>query len=166
MIGDLPESFINLKQMKWSFRCGTGLSGTNIGLIGELDQLKFLKMNSNNFNREVPREFANLKQAEQLELMSNNFIGSVHEQLFDIKPYVWIKDNNLTSLPVTYWDTPRHMELRGNRLTGVISKEIQASSYFEDKYKNTILPQQAGYGFTLEKEYIGINCDWRAFGIL
>ena len=70
---------------------------------------------------------------------------------------IQLKECNLTgNIPASFGGLTKcgNLQLNGNKLSGVIPAEVQAHPKFLPdsgwKYETNILPQQDGYGLTLE----------------
>ena len=84
----------------------------------------------------LPASLGNAKKVTSLQLKNCNFTGNIPE--------------SYGNLPTTC----NQLFLNGNQLKGVVPAAVQAHPKFQEnsdwKYKLNILPQQEGYGLTLE----------------
>ncbi|GLT79546.1 hypothetical protein SLA2020_510300 [Shorea laevis] len=89
----LPESIGDLKSLQ-SLQLDCNLEGSIPASIGNLSQLTFLFLNSNNFSGQIPSSLANLTQLSFLDLSYNQFSGPI--------PFHASRFSKLWSLDLSY----------------------------------------------------------------
>ncbi|PQQ11564.1 hypothetical protein Pyn_38840 [Prunus yedoensis var. nudiflora] len=125
-IGGLTElRFLNL-----SFN--PGLTGPLSPRLGNLTNLNIL------FNGEIPDELGNLAELSFLALNSNNFSGAIPPSLGKLSKLYWLDlaDNQLTgTIPISTYRSPgldlllkaKHFHLNKNQLSGFIPAKLFSS---------------------------------------
>ena len=105
LTGTLPASIGNLSNLKSLKLFFNQLEGSLPSDIGNLTQLQILDVNSNNLIGEIPSSIGNLSQLNTLLLGSNKFSGTLPEELSTLSNLTTLVvfDNQLTgNIPLTY----------------------------------------------------------------
>ncbi|GLT38425.1 hypothetical protein SLA2020_126780 [Shorea laevis] len=89
----LPESIGDLKSLQ-SLTLSCNLEGSVPTSIGNLSQLTYLKLYSNNFNGQIPTSLANLTQLTFLDLSYNQFSGPIPPWIFTLPLLQYLSLNN------------------------------------------------------------------------
>ncbi|MFS7959869.1 putative non-specific serine/threonine protein kinase [Helianthus anomalus] len=103
---NIPDCVENLQNMEMLILGSNGLSGVLPNSLGNIySSLKWLKLNDNNFNGQIPQDLRKLTSLEVLDLGNNEFSGNIPK---------WIR--NYTSLMV--------LRLHKNNFTGGIPHSL------------------------------------------
>ena len=158
--GTLPEDIGKL----------TGLTGINISQtaiggpipqsLSQCTSLKSLMANSCQLSGEIPDFWDQLPNIGTLQMYGNpGLTGPIPASMGTLKAAtgIQLKECNLTgNIPASFGGLVKcsTLLLNGNKLSGVVPAEVQAHSKWQAtsgwKYETNILPQQEGYGLTLE----------------
>jgi len=77
LTGELPESIVKLKELRWLYLEGNNVGGdipSNIGVMTFLDRLI---LTNNNFTGDIPSSIGNLVRLQYLSLDGNNLTGNI-----------------------------------------------------------------------------------------
>ena len=166
--GNFPETMRNLvnletlnvipfagKEGKTAENC---LSGSLPAWINEWQALKYLYLGGNLLSGELPSGLAELSHLEQMVLNDNAFTGP----LPNVEALISLRELRLQncffsgSLPASYAGLldriPKSLclQIKGNRLTGVIPDEIFSHPRFGEFAPSIIAAQQTNYGLTYD----------------
>lgn len=99
------------------------LSGTLVPDLGELSELQYLELYSNNITGEIPKELGNLSQLVSLDLYQNKFTGSIPDTLGQLNHLRFLRLNNNTlegNIPysLTKVNALQVLDLSNNNLSG------------------------------------------------
>ncbi|KAJ6886634.1 LOW QUALITY PROTEIN: Cf-4/9 disease resistance-like family protein [Populus alba x Populus x berolinensis] len=93
--GELPDSFSRLSNLQSLDLSGNGeLTGSILGLLGNLTQLIELRLRGNQLGGQIPFSFGKLKQLEHLDLGYNNFIGPIPDVFVNQTQLTWLDLSN------------------------------------------------------------------------
>ena len=130
LTGSLPAQIGNLAYLTHLSLWGNGLEGAIPSEIGQLARLTFISLSENTLTGEIPATFGNLTELVQLGLHHNQLTGMIPDLTNLSKLYALNLDTNELSgelrtvierLPLSI----QRLDLRANRLSGSIPKEIQ-----------------------------------------
>ena len=144
---------------------GINISQTAIGgaipqaLTGCVSLKNFMAF-STQLSGEIPDFWDRLPNIGVLQLYGNpGLVGPIPATIGTLKNAtgIQLKECNLTgNIPASFGGLEKcgNLQLNGNKLSGVIPAEVQSHPKFQPtsgwKYEVNILPQQEGYGLTLE----------------
>ncbi|WZY89590.1 hypothetical protein YC2023_046325 [Brassica napus] len=99
------------------------LSGQLVPQLGQLPNLQYLELFSNNITRGIPEELGVLTELVSLELYMNNLSGSIPSSLGNLKKLIYLRLNNNAlsgELPRSLTDvlSLQVLDVSNNRLTG------------------------------------------------
>ena len=158
--GSLPASIGNLKKLESINIAQTQFSGPIPDELSQCSALKNIMAYSNSLSGEIPDFWDQLPNIGVLQLYGNPGItGPLPPSIGTLKKAtgIQLKNCNLTgNIPASFGGLEKcnQLFLNGNKLSGVIPAEVQAHPKFLPdtgwKYTENILPQQDGYGLTIE----------------
>ena len=134
--GAIPQTLTGCQALKNFMAYSTQLSGEIPDFWDQLPNIGVLQLYSNpGLTGPIPATIGTLKAATGIQLKECNLTGNIPASFAGLE-----KCGNL--------------QLNGNKLSGVVPAEVQAHPKFQAtsgwKYTTNILPQQEGYGLTLE----------------
>ena len=134
--GSIPETLVNCQALKNFMAYSNKLSGEIPDFWDQLPNIGVLQLYSNpDITGPIPYSMGSLKNATGIQLKECNLTGNIPASFGGLE-----KCGNL--------------QLNGNKLSGVVPEEVQAHAKWQAttgwKYETNILPQQEGYGLTLE----------------
>lgn len=158
--GTLPASIGNLKKLESINISRTQFSGTIPYELSQCTALKNIMAWKNNLSGEIPDFWDKLPNVGVIQFYGNPGItGPIPPTMGTLKKAtgIQLKECNLTgNIPASFAGLEKcgNLQLNGNKLSGVVPAEVQAHPKFLPdtgwKYLVNILPQQEGYGLTLE----------------
>ena len=158
--GSIPATIGELKKLESINIAQTSIGGVIPQALSECSALKNLMAYSNQLSGEIPDFWDKLPNIGVLQLYGNpGLAGPLPASIGSLKKAtgIQLKDCNLTgNIPASFGGLEKcgNLQLSGNKLSGVIPAEVQAHPKFLAtsgwKYETNILPQQEGYGLTLE----------------
>ena len=158
--GTLPEDIGKLTALTSINISQTAIGGSIPQSLSQCTSLKNLMAWGNNLSGEIPDFWDQLPNIGVLQLYGNPGItGPIPASMGSLKAAtgIQLKECNLTgNIPASFGGLTKcgNLQLNGNKLSGVIPAEVQAHPKFLPdsgwKYETNILPQQDGYGLTLE----------------
>ena len=134
--GAIPQTLTGCQALKNFMAYSTQLSGEIPDFWDQLPNIGVLQLYSNpGLTGPIPATIGTLKAATGIQLKECNLTGNIPASFAGLE-----KCGNL--------------QLNGNKLSGVVPAEVQAHPKWQAtsgwKYETNILPQQEGYGLTLE----------------
>lgn len=158
--GNLPGTIGQLKKLESINIAQTSIGGAIPQALAECSALKNFMAYSNKLSGEIPDFWDKLPNIGVLQLYGNpDITGPIPASIGHLKNAtgIQLKDCNLTgNIPASFGGLEKciNLQLSGNKLSGVIPAEVQDHPKFLAtsgwKYEVNILPQQEGYGLTLE----------------
>ena len=158
--GSIPTTIGQLKKLESINIAQTSIGGAIPQALSECTALKNFMAYSNKLSGEIPDFWDKLPNIGVLQLYGNpDITGPIPASIGHLKNAtgIQLKDCNLTgNIPASFGGLEKcgNLQLSGNKLSGVIPAEVQAHPKFQAtsgwKYTTNILPQQEGYGLTLE----------------
>lgn len=106
----IPTTIGNLTKLIKLNLGANQLSGELPSTLGNLKQLKYLWLYDNSLSGDLPLWIGNLQALEELDIADNNFTGDFAKWFF----------NDLPEIP-----TLKKLLVQGNKLTGVVTQEMQ-----------------------------------------
>ncbi|KAB5534412.1 hypothetical protein DKX38_017498 [Salix brachista] len=124
-----PDSISHLKSVEMMFLDDCNFAGSNLGLLGNLTQLRGLGLASNQLGGQIPFWLGKLKQLEHLDLSFNNFIGTMPDDFANYTrlAYLDLSSNSFQGhLPFYLGNLKqlRILHLSENNFTGPILNEF------------------------------------------
>ena len=134
--GAIPQALTGCKALKNFMAYSTQLSGEIPDFWDQLPNIGVLQLYSNpGLTGPIPATIGTLKAATGIQLKECNLTGNIPASFAGL-------------------DKCGNLQLNGNKLSGVVPAEVQAHPKWQAtsgwKYETNILPQQEGYGLTLE----------------
>ena len=158
--GSIPASIGNLTKLASINIAKTGIGGAIPQELAKCTALKNFMAYENKLSGEIPDFWDKLPNVGVLQLYGNDGItGPIPATIGTLKKAtgIQLKNCNLTgNIPASFGGLEKcgNLQLNGNKLSGVVPAEVQAhAKWLPDsgwKYEVNILPQQDGYGLTLE----------------
>ena len=158
--GNIPATIGQLKKLESINIAQTAIGGAIPEALAECTALKNFMAYSNQLSGEIPDFWDKLPNIGALQLYGNpGLVGPIPASIGTLKSAtgIQLKDCNLTgNIPASFGGLEKcsNLMLSGNKLSGVIPAEVQAHPKFQAttgwKYETNILPQQEGFGLTLE----------------
>ena len=158
--GIIPTSIGNLTKLQNINIANTSIGGSIPQELSKCTALKNFMAFTNKLSGEIPDFWDNFPNLGVLQLYGNPGItGPIPPSIGTLKKAtgIQLKECNLTgNIPASFagLDKCGNLQLNGNKLKGVIPAEVQAHPKFLPttgwKYEVNILPQQEGYGLTLQ----------------
>lgn len=158
--GTIPATIGQLKNLVSINIAQTGIGGSIPEELVGCESLKNFMAYSNNLSGEIPDFWDKLPNLGVLQLYGNPGItGPIPATIGSLKKAtgIQLKECNLTgNIPASFGGLEKcgNLQLNGNKLSGVVPAEVQAHpKWLPDsgwKYEVNILPQQDGYGLTIE----------------
>ena len=129
LTGRIPPELGNLANLKWLKLENNDLSGPVPPQLGDLANLIDLDLGSNDLSGSIPQQLGNLASLERLFLSDNNLHGPIPPTLGDLASLVRVRlrDNNLYGpIPPELSDLSDlvSLDLSGNSLNGPIPLEL------------------------------------------
>ncbi|KAG1366470.1 LRR receptor kinase BAK1 [Cocos nucifera] len=127
------------------------LSGTLVPQLGQLKNLQYLELYSNNISGAIPSELGNLTELVSLDLYLNNFTGVIPDSLGDLSKlrFFRLNNNNLSGhIPqsLTKISTLQVLDLSNNNLSGEVPSTGSFSLFTPISFNNN--PLLCGPGTT------------------
>uniref|UniRef100_A0A6N2KLT7 Uncharacterized protein n=1 Tax=Salix viminalis TaxID=40686 RepID=A0A6N2KLT7_SALVM len=124
-----PDSISHLKYVEIMYLDGCNFAGSNLGLLGNLTQLRELGLAFNQLGGEFPFSLGKLKQLEYLDVGYNNFIGPMPDDFANHTRLAWLdlSHNSFQGhLPFSLGNLKQlsHLLLSGNNFTGQILNQF------------------------------------------
>uniref|UniRef100_A0A6N2M3S0 Uncharacterized protein n=1 Tax=Salix viminalis TaxID=40686 RepID=A0A6N2M3S0_SALVM len=124
-----PDSISHLKSVEMMFLDGCNFAGSNLGLLGNLTQLRELGLAFNQLGGQIPFSLGKLKQLEYLDLSFNNFIGPMPDDFSNHTRLAWLDlsgNSFQCHLPFSLGNLKQlsHLILSGNEFTGQVLNEF------------------------------------------
>ena len=156
--GELPKAIGTLKKLVNLNIAKTSFSGTIPSEITGCESLKNFMAYSTQFSGEVPDFWDQLASLELVQLYDiPTLTGGLPASLGNCQKLknIYMYNNNLTgNIPESWANLPSTMinvRIQDNKLSGVVPAGVQAHPCWSKwKPAQYILPQQKGYGLTLE----------------
>lgn len=157
--GSLPSNIGSMKKLKNINISQTSIGGSIPADLANCSALANLMAYSNKLSGEIPDFWDKLPNMTVIQLYGNPGItGPIPATMGTLKKAtgIQLKECNLTgNIPASFGGLEKcgNLQLNGNKLKGVVPAEVQAhANWKSDKWKvaTNILPQQEGYGLTLE----------------
>ena len=158
--GTLPENIGDLTSLTSINISQTAIGGSIPQSLAKCTALKNFMAYSNQLSGEIPDFWDQLPNIGVLQLYSNpGLTGPLPASIGSLKAAtgIQLKECNFTgNIPASYAGLEKcgNLWLNGNKLSGVVPAEVQAHPKWQAttgwKYETNILPQQEGYGLTLE----------------
>ena len=158
--GSIPQTIGQLKNLVSINIAQTAIGGEIPQTLAQCSSLKNFMAYSNNLSGQIPDFWDQLPNIGVLQLYGNPGItGPIPASIGSLKlaTGIQLKDCNLTgNIPASFGGLEKcsNLMLSGNKLSGVVPAEVQAHPKWQAtagwKYETNILPQQEGYGLTLE----------------
>ncbi|CAK8530272.1 unnamed protein product [Lathyrus sativus] len=117
------------------------LSGTLVSQLGDLSNLQYLELYSNNITGKVPEELGNLTNLVSLDLYLNHLSGTIPNSLGNLQKLRFLRLNNNTltgHIPVslTNVSTLQVLDLSNNNLEGDVPVNGSFSLFTPISYQN------------------------------
>ncbi|KAL6215879.1 hypothetical protein ACLB2K_015305 [Fragaria x ananassa] len=130
VIGVIPESFGNLRKLKFLYLSGNDITGVVPSALGNLVELEVLDVSRNSFTGAIPSGFASLGNLIMLNLSSNFLSGPIPPGLGTLSrlQFLNLSDNSLAgSIPVRLGELSQLLELdlSKNSLSGALPVELR-----------------------------------------
>ncbi|CAA7401771.1 unnamed protein product [Spirodela intermedia] len=127
------------------------LSGTLVSQLGQLRNLEYLELYSNNISGLIPSELGNLTNLVSLDLYLNNFSGPIPETLGKLTKLRFLRlNNNSLSGPIpkslTNISTLQVLDLSNNNLSGEVPSTGSFSLFTPISFNNNPLLCGPGTG--------------------
>ena len=158
--GSLPENIGDMTSLTSMNISQTAIGGSIPQSLSKCTSLKNLMAYSNQLSGEIPDFWDQLPNIGVLQLYGNpGLTGPIPASIGTLKAAtgIQLKECNLTgNIPASFGNLEKcgNLQLNGNKLSGVVPAEVQAHPKWQAtsgwKYEVNILPQQDGYGLTLE----------------
>ena len=158
--GTLTAEIGNLKSLKNLNISKTSIGGTIPAELVQCESLVNFMAYENKLSGEIPDFWDKLPNMGVVQLYGNpDITGPIPATLGGLKKMtgLQLKNCNLTgNIPASFGGLEKcnNLQLNGNKLSGVVPAEVQAHKNWQAdkgwKYLTNILPQQDGYGLTLE----------------
>ena len=158
--GTIPQSIGQLTKLESINIAQTAIGGEIPQSLSQCTALKNFMAYSNKLSGQIPDFWDQLPNVGVLQLYGNpNITGPIPASIGTLKKAtgIQLKECNLTgNIPASFGGLEKcgNLQLNGNKLSGVVPAEVQAHpKWLVDsgwKYEINILPQQEGYGLTLE----------------
>lgn len=159
--GAIPKELGSLQSLHNINLSKNKITGSIPAELGNLQNLLYLELHENEIEGSIPKELGNLNKLELLSLSNNKISGTLPIELGNLQNLVHLHlgSNNIEgNIPKEYARliNLNSLHLYSNKMTGVIPEEITSSPMWSISrwYPEAwILPQQEGYGFTLDYGY-------------
>nr|AIA99455.1 putative somatic embryogenesis receptor kinase [Adiantum capillus-veneris]AIA99456.1 putative somatic embryogenesis receptor kinase [Adiantum capillus-veneris] len=120
------------------------LSGSLVPDLGELSELQYLELYSNNITGEIPKELGKLSQLVSLDLYQNGFSGSIPDELGELSHLRFLRLNNNTlqgNIPysLTKVNALQVLDLSNNNLSGRVPTNGSFSLFTPISFSGNIL---------------------------
>ena len=158
--GTIPQTIGQLKKLESINIAQTAIGGEIPQTLADCSSLKNFMAYSNKLSGQIPDFWDKLPDVGVLQLYGNpDITGPIPASIGTLKKAtgIQLKECNLTgNIPASFGglDKCSNLQLNGNKLSGVVPAEVQAHPKWQAttgwKYETNILPQQEGYGLTLE----------------
>ena len=158
--GSLPTSIGQMTVLESINIAQTQFSGTIPEELGQCTALKNIMAWNNNLSGEIPDFWDKLPNVGVIQFYGNPGItGPIPPTMGTLTKAtgIQLKECNLTgNIPASFGGLEKcgNLQLNGNKLSGVVPAEVQSHAKWQAttgwKYEVNILPQQEGYGLTLE----------------
>lgn len=132
--GEIPNDFLQLKELRVLGLGGGSLYGTIPAWIGDLDKLEYLYIAYNEISGSIPSSIGKLKNLRALSLGENNLSGFLPEELGDLESLesLNIMDTNIEGVIPSSLKNLTKIEriiLENNKLSGEFPIEILNSKF-------------------------------------
>lgn len=158
--GTLPENIGDMTSLVSINIAQTGIGGSIPQSLSKCTSLKNFMAYSNQLSGEIPDFWDQLPNIGVLQLYGNpGLTGPLPASMGSLKAAtgIQLKDCNFTgNIPASFSGLEKcsSLTLSGNKMSGVVPAEVQAHPKWQAtsgwKYETNILPQQEGYGLTLQ----------------
>ena len=158
--GNLPSSIGQLQKLESLNIAQTAIGGEIPQSLSQCKALKNFMAWNNQLSGEIPDFWDQLPNVGVLQLYGNpGLTGNIPASIGTLKSAtgIQLKECNLTgNIPASFGGLEKcgNLQLNGNKLSGVVPTEVQTHPKWQAtsgwKYETNILPQQEGYGLTLE----------------
>ena len=158
--GTIPATIGQLKKLESLNIAQTAIGGEIPLTLAQCTALKNFIAWNNQLSGQIPDFWDELPNVGVLQLYGNPGItGPIPASIGSLKlaTVIQLKDCNLTgNIPASFGglEKCRNLQLSGNKLSGVVPVDVQAHPNWMAtsgwKYETNILPQQEGYGLSLE----------------
>ena len=158
--GTIPQTIGQLKNLVSINIAQTAIGGEIPQTLAQCTSLKNFMAYSNKLSGQIPDFWDQLPNIGVLQLYGNpDITGPIPASIGSLKlaTGIQLKECNLTgNIPASFGGLEKcgNLMLNGNKLSGVVPAEVQAHPKWQAtsgwKYEVNILPQQEGYGLTLE----------------
>ncbi|KAJ0975200.1 hypothetical protein J5N97_017165 [Dioscorea zingiberensis] len=121
-----------------------GLSGSLVPQLGQLKNLQYLELYSNNISGIIPRELGNLTNLVSLDLYLNNLTSAIPDTLGNLSKLRFLRLNNNTlrgEIPnsLTNINTLQVLDLSNNQLSGEVPSSGSFSLFTPISFANNPL---------------------------
>ncbi|XP_020235204.1 somatic embryogenesis receptor kinase 1 [Cajanus cajan] len=119
------------------------LSGQLVPQLGQLKNLQYLELYSNNISGPIPNDLGNLTNLVSLDLYLNRFSGPIPESLGKLSKlrFLRLNNNSLTGpipMPLTNITALQVLDLSNNRLSGVVPDNGSFSLFTPISFTNNL----------------------------
>ena len=160
LAGEIPASVGNLKKLKKISVAETSVSGSIPAELAGCESLTILYITGTKISGELPDIWDKLPKIEEITLQNvTGLTGAIPASIGNSTTVKKVQLNgcNFTgNIPESFGVLPActTLMLKDNKLKGVVPAAVQAHAKWQAttgwKYQTNILPQQDGYGLTLE----------------
>lgn len=150
LYGKLPSEISKLSKLRSLTIQGTSLTELSPE-ISKLQKLERLYLFFNKFEGNLPKELGNLPSNTKIWIQNNRFSGTVPLEILRNRKDIILDYNNFTELPWECWLNDEYTipSILYNRLSGKLPDKVINSEKWKN-LKGLVLPQQDGYGYTIE----------------
>ncbi|XP_057445725.1 somatic embryogenesis receptor kinase 2-like [Lotus japonicus] len=119
------------------------LSGQLVPQLGQLKNLQYLELYSNNISGPIPSDLGNLTSLVSLDLYLNHFSGPIPDSLGKLSKlrFLRLNNNSLTGpipMPLTNISALQVLDLSNNRLSGVVPDNGSFSLFTPISFTNNL----------------------------
>lgn len=129
LIGSLPTSIGNLKELIQMYLSDNTISGEMPSTIGNLINLKYLVLSNNQLSGQIPESIGNLTSLEYLDINNNQLSGSIPNTICHLSKLITLslEENQLTGILPADLDKMSSLEnlrLTNNQLEGTLPESM------------------------------------------